>query len=99
VYLRGNVMGEQRKLLHNFYSSLGHVACTGQGIKVYKVLLGEPERKRSLGRPGHRREDGIRMDLRETGGGCELDLTSSGEGPMASYHYISMDIYRYISID
>jgi hypothetical protein len=36
---------------------------------VYKVLMGKPERKRPLGRPRHRWEDGIRMDLRETGWG------------------------------
>jgi hypothetical protein len=35
--------------------------------KVYKVLVGKPEEKRLLGRSRHRGEDGIRMDLRETG--------------------------------
>jgi hypothetical protein len=35
--------------------------------KVYKVLVGKPEGKRPLGRPRHRWEDGIRMDLREIG--------------------------------
>jgi hypothetical protein len=39
----------------------------GQGRKVYKVLVGKPKGKRPLGRPRSRREDGIRMDLRETG--------------------------------
>jgi hypothetical protein len=39
----------------------------GRGIKVYKVLVGKPEGKRPLGRPRHRWEDGIRMDLREIG--------------------------------
>jgi hypothetical protein len=34
---------------------------------VYKVLVGKPEGKRPVGRPRHRWEDGIRMDLRETG--------------------------------
>jgi hypothetical protein len=29
--------------------------------------VGKPEGKRPLGRPRRRREDGIRMDLRETG--------------------------------
>jgi hypothetical protein len=33
--------------------------------KVYKVLVGKPEGKRTLGRPRRRWEDGIRMDLRE----------------------------------
>jgi hypothetical protein len=37
----------------------------GEERKVYKVLVGKPEGKRSLGRPRRRWEDGIRMDLRE----------------------------------
>jgi hypothetical protein len=39
----------------------------GEERKVYKVLVGKPEGKRTLGRPRCRREDGIRVDLRETG--------------------------------
>jgi hypothetical protein len=39
----------------------------GEEIKVYKVLVGKPEGKRRLGRTRRRWEDGIRMDLRETG--------------------------------
>jgi hypothetical protein len=39
----------------------------GEERKVYKVLVGMPEGKRPLGRPRFRWEDGIRMDLRETG--------------------------------
>jgi len=35
---------------------------------VYKFLLGKPEGKRSLGRPMHRWEDNIMMDLQEVGG-------------------------------
>jgi hypothetical protein len=51
----------------------------GEERKVYKVLVGKPERKRPLERPRHRWEDGIRMDLRETGWGrCGLDSTGSG---------------------
>jgi hypothetical protein len=34
---------------------------------VYKALVGKPEGKRPLGRPRHRWEDGIRMDLGEIG--------------------------------
>jgi hypothetical protein len=38
-----------------------------------------------LGRPRRRWEDGIRMDLREIGlGGCGLDSTGSGQGPVAA---------------
>jgi hypothetical protein len=35
--------------------------------KVYNVLVGKPKGKRPLGRPRHRWEDGIRIDLREIG--------------------------------
>jgi hypothetical protein len=35
----------------------------GEERKVYKVLVGKPEGKRPLGRPRHRWEDGIRMDI------------------------------------
>jgi hypothetical protein len=43
----------------------GHVARMGEGRGVYKVLVGSPEGKRPLGRPKHRWEDNIKMDLRE----------------------------------
>jgi hypothetical protein len=39
----------------------------GEERNVYRVLMGKPERKRPLGRPRRRWEDGIRMDLREIG--------------------------------
>jgi hypothetical protein len=39
----------------------------GEERNVYKVLVGKTEGKRPLGRPRHRREDGIRLDLREIG--------------------------------
>jgi hypothetical protein len=42
----------------------------GEERKVYKVLAGNPEGKRPLGRPRRRWEDGIRIDLREIGLGC-----------------------------
>jgi hypothetical protein len=67
--------------LHNLFSSqniirqiksrrmrwAGHVARMEEEIKLYKVLVGKPEGKRPLGRPRHRWEDGIRMDLTEIG--------------------------------
>jgi hypothetical protein len=39
----------------------------GGGEKLYKVLVGKPEGKRPLGTPRRRWEDGIRINLRETG--------------------------------
>jgi hypothetical protein len=45
--------------------------------------VGKPKGSRPLGRPRHRWEDGVRMDLREIGlGGCGLDSTGSGQGPV-----------------
>jgi len=43
----------------------GHVARIGKGRGVYGVLVGKPEGKRPLGRPRHRWEDNIKMDLQE----------------------------------
>jgi hypothetical protein len=67
--------------LHSLYSSLnivrviklrrmrwaGHVAWMREGRGVYRVLVGRPEGKRPLGRPNHRYEDNIKMDLRGRG--------------------------------
>jgi hypothetical protein len=67
--------------LHSLYSSpnivrviksrslrwTGHVARMGEGRGVYRVLVGRPESKRPLGRPGRRWENNINLDLREIG--------------------------------
>jgi hypothetical protein len=67
--------------LHDLYSSpnivwvikssrmrwAGHVAHMGEGRGPYKVLVGRPKGKRPLGRPRHRWEDNIKMDIREIG--------------------------------
>ena len=47
----------------------GHVARMGEGRGVYRVLVGKPEGKRPLGRPRHRWDDNIKMDLQEVGCG------------------------------
>ena len=39
----------------------------GASRNAYRVLVGKPEGKRPLGRPRHRWEDNIKMDLREVG--------------------------------
>jgi hypothetical protein len=41
----------------------------GERKGVYRVLVGKSEGKRSLGRPRHTRENNIKMDLQERGGG------------------------------
>jgi len=47
----------------------GHVARMGERRGVYRVLVGKPEGKRTLGRPRSRWEDNIKMDLQEVGCG------------------------------
>ena len=37
---------------------------------MHSVLVGKPEGKKPLGRPRHRCEDNIKMDLQEVGGSC-----------------------------
>jgi hypothetical protein len=49
----------------------------GEGRKVYRVLVGNEEGRRPLGRPRRRCENGIKMDLRETGWGYRVDLFGS----------------------
>ena len=46
-------------------------ACSayGEDRGVQRVLVGKPEGKRPLGRPRHRWEDNIKMNLQEVGGG------------------------------
>jgi len=41
----------------------------GKRRSIYRVLVGKPEGKRPLGRPRHRWEDNIKMDLQEVGDG------------------------------
>jgi hypothetical protein len=42
-------------------------ACSTHGKNAYNMLVGKPEGKRSLGRPGHRWEDNTVIDFREIG--------------------------------
>jgi len=44
---------------------VGHVAHMRERRGTYRVLVGKPEGKRPCGRPRHRWEDGIKMDLQE----------------------------------
>jgi len=46
----------------------------GERSGIYRVLVGQPEGMRPLGRPRHRWEDNIKMDLQEVGCGS-MDWT------------------------
>ena len=47
----------------------GHVAPMGERRGVYRVLVGNPEEKRPLGRSRRRWEDNIKMDVQKLGCG------------------------------
>ena len=80
---RDEVIGVWREL-HNEYSLLniirviksrrmglaGHVARMGERRGAYRILVGKPESKRQLGRPGSRLENYIMMNLEEDGWGA-----------------------------
>ncbi|KAJ4448760.1 hypothetical protein ANN_00151 [Periplaneta americana] len=55
----------------------GHVARMDESRDAYRVLVGRPAGKRSLGRPRRRWEDNIKMDLREVGYDGEVTLIMS----------------------
>ena len=44
---------------------VGNVACMGERRGIYRVLVGKPEGKRTLGRPRRKWEDNIKMGLQE----------------------------------
>ena len=52
-----------------------------EGRGVHKVLVGKREVERPLGRPRHRWEDNIKMDLEEVERGCGdwMELAQDGD--------------------
>jgi len=48
---------------------VGHVARVCEERGVYRVLVGKPEGRRPLGRPGRRWVDNVMMDVQEVGCG------------------------------
>jgi hypothetical protein len=47
--------------------SAGHVEHMGEKKNAHRALVGKPERTRPLDRPRHKREDNIKMHLKEIG--------------------------------
>jgi hypothetical protein len=52
----------------------GYVAHMGERRDVYRCLVGTADENRLLGRPRHRWEDNIKMDVQEVGCEC-MDWT------------------------
>jgi hypothetical protein len=70
-----NIIWENRVL------GAGHVARMGEKKNAYRILVGQPERKRPLGRPRCRWVDNIKMDFRVIGwdGMDWIDLAQDGD--------------------
>jgi hypothetical protein len=49
----------------------GHVTRMGEKRGAYRILVGRPEGRRSLGRPRRRWEDNIKMDVQDVGWGMD----------------------------
>jgi hypothetical protein len=58
----------------------------GEKRNAYRILVGKPEGKRSLGRPRRRWVDNIKMDLREIGwdGADWMDLAQDRDQRLSS---------------
>jgi hypothetical protein len=55
----------------------------GDRRSAYRVLVGRPEGKIPFGRPRHRWEDNIKMDLQAVRWGAWTRLSCSGRGQVA----------------
>jgi len=55
-----------------FFCIAGYVALMGERKGVFRFMVGKPEKKGPLGRPRHKWENNIKMDLQEVGCG-DLD--------------------------
>jgi hypothetical protein len=66
---KGLFRNRSQNCCHTFLDYWIAAVRLGEEIGVYRVLVGKPEGKRPLGRPRHRWEDNIRMDLQEVGCG------------------------------
>jgi hypothetical protein len=59
------------------------MARMGEEREVYRVLLGKPEGRKPFGRPRHRWDDGIRINLRDTDWGVKSGFSWIKIGPVA----------------
>jgi hypothetical protein len=59
---------------------VGLVARIGEKRGAYRILVGRPDGRRPLGRPRHRWEDNIKIDLQEMGWGMDwIDVAQDND--------------------
>jgi hypothetical protein len=58
----------------------GYVAYMGKRRGIYRALVGTPAGRRLLGRPSHRWEENIKMDIQKVGVWSELIQLMMGTG-------------------
>jgi hypothetical protein len=56
-------------MFQKYFKHAGLVTLKGERRGVYRLLVGKPEGKCPLGRPGRRWEDNIKMDIQGVGRG------------------------------
>jgi hypothetical protein len=72
LYLSPNII---RVIIWRIMRWAGHVARLGEKRGAYRILVGRPEGRRSLGRPRRKWEDNIKIDPQEVGWGMDwMDL-------------------------
>jgi hypothetical protein len=59
----------------------GYIARMGERMNAYRILVGNPEGRKPLGRPRRRWMDNIKMDVRKLGWDCMswIDLAQNRE--------------------
>jgi hypothetical protein len=72
---------------------VGHVACMVT-IPAYRVLVGKLEGKRKLGRPRHKWEDTIQIDIGEIGwGGVDWINLAQGRDQWRAFVNMAMNLW------
>jgi hypothetical protein len=69
-------------LIKRFYGNEMGRECSSMGERrgAYRILVGRPDGRKSLGRPRRRWEDNIKMDLQELGWGVDwIELAQDGD--------------------
>ena len=65
--VKKNRLTDVHTILCTYQMLSRHVVRMEEGRNAFKILTGKPIGKRPIGRPRHRWEDNIRMDLKEIG--------------------------------